>query len=236
MAVPYPAPLDNSQIDADQAALEQAILMQQQMDEQRKKLLAMANAIKDPFEAMQVLMLDVIPTEMSEQESGISQLAGSSNIMSDIRNMLAEGQNDIGKGGDTTPAQAKAFADLIDQLEAKLNDPNFPIDPSNRKNMLDAIKDIKAQFGNAWGDGRAMAMDMKTWGIYDKMGQPSQQMKTITNDVQTLNQSVSALSTTTNTQLQFQTEQYKQIMGTLNDMFKTEIQQIATPIQNERPS
>ena len=233
MSLPAPSPVFDPQLDADQAALEQAMLLREQMDEQRKKLLAMAAAIKNPFEAMVVLMMNVIPSEMSEQEAGISELAGSSNIMSDLRRMLADAQKGISDAGNTTDAEGQALVNFVNQLEAKLNDPNFPVDPSTKANILDALKDIKDSFGADWGSGAGVAADLNAWGKVDPSNpQPSAFLKDVSNDLQTINQSVSAMSTTTNTQLQFQTEQYKQIMGTFNDMLKTLIQQNATPIQN----
>jgi hypothetical protein len=96
--------------------------------------------------------------------------------------------------------------------------------------------------GNSWNDkpgtpaGSGIA-DAILWGVHQQNGgQYSPVLKGISDGLQTVNQSVSALSTSTNTKLQFQSEQYKQGLGILSDLEQGVEKEMAKYIQGQQQS
>ena len=71
-------------------------------------------------------------------------------------------------------------------------------------------------FGSSWGDASKMDSTMATWISDMKSGQNVPDLKNLQDGFQTINQSVSEFSSTTNTQLQFVENQFKQGMGEEN--------------------
>jgi hypothetical protein len=103
-------------------------------------------------------------------------------------------------------------------------------------NMLDAIKGVATEFGKSWGDPAKMVATMKAWEKQATDGKNSPDLKNIQDQFQTMNQTVSAFATTTNTQLQFQTEQYKQFLGIFNDVNSTYLKFVGTMVRNQKTS
>lgn len=196
-----------------------------------EKLAAMLHTMKNVFYGIQMLMMDM----MDMGGARLSGLADVDKIESTLRNLFSDAQDHMngaqGKGylhNKEIQKDLKKIVEIVDGVKAFLlkqqkEGKKSVFDGATTKNMLSAINNIQGAFGKDWGHvghaslkpngGSGMTREMVKWYRLVCDGKTPPQLKTIQDGFQTFNQSVSALSTTTNTRLQFRAEQFKQFMG-----------------------
>ncbi|MBS0629831.1 MAG: hypothetical protein JSS30_06370 [Verrucomicrobia bacterium] len=248
-------PTLNPQIAKDLAAYEAAQEAYQFDCQEIQRLAAALSHMKNPMFGVQEVMSAV----MNMSGDQISTLSAMDNIDTDMRNMLQDAQNgcntlQTAPGNPDVPskqqiADAQQIINNIDGLEAFLKwqqslGKDSIFDQGTISNMLSAIKNIKGDFTesdgsgqtiNVWGNASGMAAWLMLANQNAGNGYDSA-LKTLQDGFQTLNQSTSALSTTTNTQLQFQTEQYKQYLGIDQSSIQAYLKLTSAMIQNEKTS
>lgn len=242
------APELNPQIAKDLAAYEIAQEEYQYYCQEIKQLAAALATMKNPMFGVQEVMNAV----MDMNGAQISSLSAIDNIDTDLRNMVGAAQDgfnsamndnsDPSNPNKVTPQQVQDGEKIktnIDQLEAFLKwqqslGKNSIIDSGTLDNMLSAISSMKGAIGpNDWKDPGAIAHDINGWTSANN-GQYSPQLKAFQDAFQTLNQSTSALSTSTNTQLQFMTQNYKQYLGIDQSDIQAETKLTSAMIQNQK--
>lgn len=248
-----PQPILPPDVAADYKAWQQAMeAMGLDLEELHKLLLALKTMKNALFGCQEVI--NQLMTVNGDKVAGLSAV---DKFESDLRTILQNAQSDYNNainGYDNkdnkdivptpTPQQDAYMQDMfaqINSLQAILNwQSSLPpdqqiLDSGNISNMQDAISNISTAFGSSWGDGTAMAGQVNLWvfDIYNG-GSPNPDQQNVTNGFQTINQSVSALSTTTNTDLQFTTEEYKQYMGILQSTQDAYLKFTAQSVQNQK--
>ncbi len=153
------------------------------------------------------------------------------------------------------PPEAQKMIDLIDGIDNFLKQQKAAGGGifgkggiSSINNLLTQISNIKSAFGKDWGNKDAMAKDIIRWKAETTGGQdsgggpnsgppsatPPPQLKQIQDAFQTINQSVSALSTAANTELQYQTEQIKQFLGIYESVNQAYLKATGSMVNNQR--
>lgn len=242
----------NPQIAKDWANYE-ASLEQYQADlKEIQRLAAALSHMKNPMFGIQ----EVMGAVMNMSGDQIASLSSLDNLDTDLRNLLQGAQSSYngilgGSGSTTDPtkaqiADAQQMTNDINQLEAivkwqqSLGDKSA-FDSGTLNNLESAINSIKGAcvdgYGDSiWGNASLMARQFNIANnpIGNGGGTYSPMLKAISDGFQTINQSVSALSTTTNTKLQFTTEQYKQCLGIDQSSIQSYLKLTAAMIQNEK--
>lgn len=149
------------------------------------------------------------------------------NIDSDMRKQVTEAQGIINHyqdgvkaKGSVTPKQKEAMEQLCslihtlnDELGMLKNTPSLKAS-GFVQNMEEGIKSITGAFPRDSWDKPAYMAAWLTIAVRDEdKGKTSPMLKNIQFGFQTLNQTTSALSTSTNTQLQYATDMFKQFLG-----------------------
>ncbi|NGX46378.1 MAG: hypothetical protein K940chlam2_01568 [Chlamydiae bacterium] len=228
-------PGEGSRIGKDMLAWERSEARLKIDEAKLKQMCAMIGTMQNPLIGCQMVMQQ----EMYVQGDQVEGLSAASNVSTDIRNQVMGGQSDFNAGGTMTDKQAKQMYQAIKKLkswlehQASLGKKSI-MSPDGIKNMLGAIKGISDAFGKSWGNPAAMVTQMTTWEKLNADGKSAPKLKAIQDQFQTLNQTVSAFATTTNTQLQYQTEQYKQLLGIYNDINSTYLKFIGTLVKNQK--
>jgi len=219
-------PILGPELSKEVARYEEDMDLLSEIKEKLKKLAAaMKNHGNVMFEVIQVFSLfqDV-------QAGQIRVLSDVDNVDSTLRSKLSQTQSDWNKmmGGATDGPGEAAAKDMIKQIkeiEAFIKDESGKkgsiLDGASLKNLQAAISSIKSNFTyngkNVWGNKNEMYSACLNWlWEMDQDGKNIPEVKNIQDGFQTVNQSVSELSSTTNTQLQFVENQYKQGMGEEN--------------------
>jgi hypothetical protein len=227
------------------AYLEAMELLQQ--DE--KKLLEMAKHLSHMKNAMYGVM-EIMNMFQNIDGAKISALSALDNVDSDIRTQITgaegevnamSGEKSTGKPGhDPTKKeveQAKKLVAFINSIQAFLEQEggNSKImGKGTLSNLEDAIKNIKGVFKSSWGNPKEMAERMNEWIAGSKKGKFSPELKDLQFGLQQANQTVSALSTSTNTQLEFVTNMFKQFLGVDESAMQAYQKGNLTMIQNQR--
>lgn len=224
-----------------QAELDAYVAAQARLKEDQdeiQKLLAMIAAMKNPLIGAQMLMMDM----MQLKGDSVGSLASVDNVDSDLRSILTGAQSNINAQG------GKADSDDMNQFMTTLNSLNDflegqkggdLIDSGAISSMQNAISSIKAQFvdanGNSvWGNADQMASAFQGWLNGEQGGTTAPQLGEINSGLQTLNQTTSALSTTTNTNLQYVVQVYQQVEGITNDTMKLYQQLVSSFVHSQR--
>lgn len=207
--------------------------------EVKAKLKALAKSIKNHGNVMNEV-IQVFSLYQDDQAAQIRSLSAVDQIDSTLRSKFSQAQSDwnaMASSGTSATDGKKAAADMVKQIqeieafikyEQGLGDKSV-IDQPSLKNMQSAIDSIKESFGTDgivgkngkftpnWGHPAAMEAVVAEW-LKDmkKSGLNIPGMKSIQDGFQTCNQSVSELSSTTNSRLQFVENQYKQGLGEEN--------------------
>lgn len=192
----------------------------------------------------------------------VSAFSSLDNVDSDIRSQItgAEGEvNAIAGGKGTghdglTPTTKQDLEALklvlyVKQIQAFMDREgggSKVIGKATLKNLQEAIDNIKTQFGKAWGHPQEMAAQINKWVYYTSHASgtgPNQklipahfspQLRNIQFGFQQANQTVSAMSTSTNTQLEFVSNMFKQFLGIDETAMQSYQKGNATMIQNQR--
>ncbi len=196
---------------------------------------AALKAIKDAGARLMYVVTVLFPALMKTREANIGMLSDGMNVNTDMRNEMAKAQDAIndmkGKTTDQAAADAKQFVDAITNLQVmvqKSSDAGI-IDAQSASTLNNAIKGITDQFPDGLDPGDVSTLVPIWWGSTTSMPQ----IKNIFNGFQGVNQTVSALSTSTGTQFSFYTNQYNQVLNLYNTGFMKPInQQESAIIQN----
>jgi hypothetical protein len=115
------------------------------------------------------------------------------------------------------------------------------LDTNDAATILGSLQSIETQFGGtngsggSWGNTSEMATTIAGW--YNQSNtdpaMPQAQIKTIQGAYQQITQSVSTLATSIQTNEQFYTQQFNQVLGIDNNMLQSQNQQVTTLVQNE---
>lgn len=207
----------------------------------RKELKKMAAGLSHMKNVMYGVM-EFMNMFQNVEGAKVKALSDVQNIDSDLRSQISEAQGDVnqfesGVGHSTfmnlntqiTPkekAQMQSLMNLVDMLnfEVKILQGVKGLSSSSVvKNIEDGIGSIKGAFQwpgskgsdqNAWGSPTRMAHYLHFFVQQaGKEGKYSSNLKNLQFGFQTLNQTTSALSTSTNTNLQFVTAMFKQFLG-----------------------
>ncbi len=188
-----------------------------------------------------------------------------SKLNTDIRNALADAQSgdstitgnapaSPGKG--MTPAQwkedlaaAQKLLSFVDGLQALVNEiksnPKYKdlAGSGTIKNLQDGINGIIGGFNDTpqgkqdiWGNVTKMASELSYWVSTENAGKFSPNPKKIQDGLSQVNQTVSAMATSTNTTMQFLAEQVKQFLGVTEDVFQAILKFSSTEVNNQRSS
>lgn len=234
-----PTPNDPwAQLKTDLAAYEVAQEQLKADEDEIKKLLAMIVAMKNPLIGIQMLMLQM----MDVKGDSIKGLASVDNVDSDLRSIITGAQGDINAQGEKADSSDMGqFMKSMDSLEKFLKDQEGGniIDGGAISSMISGIDSVKTQFtdssGNSvWGDPGKMATAFQSWLDGEKNGTTAPELGSINGGLQTLNQSTSALSTTTNTRLQYVVQVFQQIEGITNDTMKLYQQLVTNFVHGQR--
>ncbi len=136
-----------------------------------------------------------------------------------------------------TQAQLKQFADYVSLVQTMSGLGSFSKGPDGKD--YNAIlggdsKNISDWFGKDWGDDKKMLDDLNNSS--STTPPDSQKLKQLNNDFQTINQTVSTLGTSVNTQLSFYTNDYNQVLGIFDNALKDVNAEDSTFVQNSRAS
>jgi len=248
----------NPQTAQDWAAYENAIAQYNLELKDIQKLAAMLVHAKGQFGYNMYQVMEVVDAVNNKGGDQVGILSATENFSTDLRNLLQDAQNNYNGllGATNSPdeptpqedAMAEKFKEDIDQIQAILDWQGSPscqnpiIDKGTLNNINTAIQNIKDAAGTTWNDlpgappGSNLAENIMTAVSNQNGGQYSPMLKGISDGLQTVNQSVSALSTSTNTKLQFQSEQYKQGLGILSDLEQGVEKEMAKYIQGQQQS
>ncbi|NGX38523.1 MAG: hypothetical protein K1000chlam2_01697 [Chlamydiae bacterium] len=213
----------NPNIGKDLEAWMEAENMLQQM---RKKLKAMAAGLSNMSNVMYGVM-EIMGMFQNIEGDKVRGLSAIDNLDSDLRSAVSGAQTGFvgsktgynGNGVGTKMAQQ--LIDMIKEIKTFIKyeksqgaqGKKTAVDGSMLKNLSSAITQLEEPYGSAWGNASKMAGKAYTWVHKAKNGKYSPELKTIQDGLQTLNQSTSALSTSTNTQLDFVTKEFQQFLG-----------------------
>lgn len=225
----------NPQIEKD---LEAWLVAMGELNKAREEIKKLALTIHT-FGGIQRVMAEV----MNMQGDRVNTLSAVDNLDSDLRSEVGAGQGVMnGFGGSKVDAtkEANKLINFVDQLQGFIREQEgmgkkAVADPADLKNLQSAINNITGAFKTAWGNPKEMGERVEDWIKESKShGTSSPELKSIQDGFQTLNQSTSALSTTTNTNLQFVTEQYKQFLGVYQNINQTWLKLTQNEVSNQR--
>ncbi len=235
-----PQDVINPQLAKDLEAIMEARMELSAIEQKIKKLAAALKTMKDPLLGIQEIMGLV----MNESGAKIKGLSAVDNLDSDLRSMLGTAQSAFNTAADPKNVKertemTKKMMDIINELQAFVKEQegagkNAVVGPADLKNIQGAIDSIKSPFGSNWGKPSKMGADILDWTSDNKKGAYTKQLRGVTNGFQTLNQSVSALSTTTNTKLSYEVEQFKQVMGMMESDNQLILKTQMTEVGNQR--
>lgn len=240
------APPVDPQLQADLLAWADALAEYQA---ELTKIKQMAAGLKthttDMFQIIQIMHVMMSPSE-SQVKSNSDLL----NLDTDLRNTINSGQSGYnGVGSDPNNnidfpdkqglADAQAMITAMNQLMAGLDllHKSGAIDDATYGTIQTAVGSLEGAFGTNWGNPALVWGEIKSWVTQSAGGGTNPPgVKTVNDAFQTLTSSVSALSTTANTQLSFVTEQLKQIMGSFQSSIQSAQKLTLAMIQNEKTS
>lgn len=217
-------PVVGKQFYKDLEAYEMAMQLLHKVEKEIKKMAAGLSHVKNVMFGVTEIMNEFQNVEGSK----VRVQSDVQNIDSDMRKQVTEAQGIINKfqGGvasnphKITPQEKQAMEHLCslihtinDELGMLKNTPSLKAS-AFVQNMEEGIKSIKDAFKGSWNNPMHMADELVV-AVEDEshQGWYSPMIKNIQFGFQTLNQTTSALSTSTNTQLQYATDMFKQFLG-----------------------
>jgi len=235
------------QIKKDLEAYMEAMELLQQ---DRAKLKAMAKQLGHMKNTMYGIV-EIMNMFQNVEGAKVSAFSSLDNVDSDVRSQITGAEGAVnaiaGAGGKTsgvhhTPTikqdlEALKLVLYVKQIQAFMDregGKNGVIGSGTLKNLQEAIDNIKTQFGKAWGHPQKMAALIDSWVKGTKGGKFSPQLKNLQFGIQQANQTVSAMSTSTNTQLEFVTNMFKQFLGIDETAMQSYQKGNLTMIQNQR--
>jgi hypothetical protein len=214
------------------------------------------------FMALMVALYQIFPAIEAYKGDNIKQLADSENIASDLRTFITGGETafnktdgsnasdlfyfiqDLNGDGSTSTYNVQGTANGTSFNESWLSfltdktiwGSNTPLDATDEAYLVQSVADIKSQFGADWGNTAKMQSDIANWYNQSSttMGEPAPQIKAIQGDCQQATQAVSTLATSTQTNEQFYTQEFNQIIGIDNSLLQGEASQSTALVQNQK--
>ena len=202
------------------------------------QFLAMVKGGKDPAIALNFFFNHVMPESMSRSEGILSIAADQLNVMSGFRAAIAGIQNDFNKFGsdDTKPEDEKNYQEMLKEIQAALQflDQDTGFDSSTTDQMKSSFNDMLKLLKDA-GSGA----ELRKWWVQSRTpggSKYSDLLKQFSDDGNTLNQSVSTVGQAAQTNIQYETNFYQQLMGFLNQGFQNTHKMYEATIQNQKSS
>lgn len=207
-------------------------------------MIATLKGMKDPQLAMNYVLYTLWPALLGQTEGNINQLSGNLNIDSDIRNYGSSATNVFNEGANASSTDIANFIQYLDSLRTNVllaeNPGNVTvngnsvavaplIDSTDGNSILSAISGIaSALTGGATTDigqlvtgGADASLADTTWGqIFGPNATQAQQTTVgqIQQDLSTINQTASTVATPTQSNLQFITSVYQQILSVMQNI------------------
>jgi|GEM_PF-6423925 len=219
------------------------------LQQDRSKLKAMAKELGHMKNTMYGIV-EIMNMFQNVEGAKVSAFSSLDNVDSDVRsqitgaegavNAMAAGKSAGTPGHDPTKkevaeaAKLVAFVKEIQGFMDREGGGSKVIGKGTLKNLQDAINNIKSVFKTAWGNPTAMAERMNEWTAGTKGGRFSPELKNLQFGLQQANQTVSAMSTSTNTQLEFVTNMFKQFLGIDETAMQSYQKGNLTMVQNQR--
>ncbi|NGX39503.1 MAG: hypothetical protein KR126chlam1_00832 [Chlamydiae bacterium] len=211
-----------------------------------QKLLAMLHTMKNPMFGV-MLVMNKIQDIQGAQVTAFSDVM---NVETGLRDTFGTMQTEM-NDATSSSASSKHMTDFLNhynQLQTFLSyEKSLPenervIDSSSLSSLQSSLSSIADVFNSGstdFGNAQAMTWDLQAWGGTKGVTDPtngdySKHWAKLQNAFQTLNQTVSALSTTTNTQLQYLTQQFKQFLGEFQSASQSLLKYTATTVRNQR--
>ena len=190
-----------------------------------KDLKKLAAGIKNTGNVM-LEVIEVFGLYGDSQGGQIKTLSDVDNLDSTLRSKISAAQsdsNDMQNGG---TSQTQDMINEVQQIEnfiqfEKGKGDDSILDQTSLANLKSAIEQIKGNYGNDWGNASKMDNDMSGWIAQLNSGTNVPQLKNLQDGFQTVNQSVSQFSASTNTSLQYVENQYKQRLGEENSAMQS---------------
>ncbi len=241
------SPID-PQFQADLEAWAEAMAEVQQEYAQIKQLAAhLKSHSTDMYQI--IVIMDVMQDPSQSKVKGQSDLL---NVDTDMRNQINSGQSgyntvansnatDVSNNGAPADAVngANAMIQAMTQLQAELKMllGDKAIDEPTFNNLQGAIDSMESPFGNGnWGNGNDVASDIITWVGAASGGTNTPEIKTVQDAFQNQIQTTSALSSSTNTQLQFVMEEAKTILGAWQTSMQAYLKMTSALVQDQKSS
>ena len=221
---------------------------QEMLQQMRKKLKQMAAGLSELGGNVMFKVMEIMGMFQNIEGAKVRGLAAIDNLDSDLRSAVSSAQTGFigsktgyGGNGDGTK-MAQQLIDMIKELKTFINyeksqsaqGKKTVVDSSMLKNLSSAITQIQGVYGSAWGNAKEMAGDAYNWVQKAKGGKYAPELKSMQDGLQTLNQSTSALSTSTNTQLDFVTKEFQQFLGIDESAIQAYQKLDASMIHNQR--
>lgn len=191
-------------------------------------------------EAFQYAGMVVMTQSMSCIGDDTGQFAGAENIATGIRNVMGSLQSIFNEGNSISGTDADNFAQWINEFyNNTLNGGNSCpswMDPSDYANMVNSINSIYSEFGGTPGNmgGTTVYNQMHNFFPTTQKTAPNQAITLLQGDFQTLNNSVSALSSSATASEQYWTNVFNQDQGVTNNIFQSIGQLNGNSVNNEK--
>lgn len=236
--VPYDIdPALNPQLRKD---LEEYLLDMKLLQEELQKIKKMAAELKHMKNVMYGVMM-IMNEFQTYQGQKVKALSDLDNVDSDLRAEVNDGQEGMNgmSGTNNSASEAKKLIEFVKQIQAFIDREAGKggkgiIDKATLQNLENAIHSIKEAFGKDWGNAAEMAKDVKWWIEQSKNGKYFPALKNIQDAFQELIGSTSALSTSTNTELDFTTKLFQQFLGIDETTMQSYQKSTASMVQNQR--
>ncbi|MBS0652304.1 MAG: hypothetical protein JSR39_02130 [Verrucomicrobia bacterium] len=177
-------------------------------------------------EAFQFAGMAVMPQSMACVGDNTGQFAGVENIGTGIRNIMGDLQSIFNEGGSINASNPNSAADFSTWINEFFNQMNQGcpawMDQSDYTNIMNTLNSVYTEFGATPGNltAGAVVADLKAW-FTNSGNAPNKAITAMQGDFQTLNNSVSAISSSATASEQFWTNVYNQAQGVLNNIYQS---------------
>ncbi|MBX3718648.1 MAG: hypothetical protein KF898_03240 [Parachlamydiales bacterium] len=184
--------------------------------------------------AFQFAGMVVMTQSMQCVGDNTGQFAGVENLGTGIRNIVGDLQSIFNEGGGVNSTDAGNFAKWINEFYNKMSGgcPSWMnSDSSDYSNIMNQLKGIYTEFGISTANmgksgaggltGGVVSGKIKSWFKNPSGNAPNPAITAMQGDFQTLNNSVSAVSSSATASEQYWTNVYNQAQGVTNNIFQS---------------
>lgn len=143
--------------------------------------------------------------------------------------------------GPLSGTSIKGLLDAIVSIEKPFNDEaTVLVEPLIAKRQAEQTGKITGLVAkttvsrNTWGKPQEMLRVMQNWDLQSVIGKASPELKAIYSGFQTLNQTVSSVSATTNISIQYKSEEIKSYLGEQNSMAECLARLVNAIVRNQK--